>query len=56
MDKKNKDNNYSLDKFNLFNKSLNLINEKYSDKITRGFAEKTFLKGTELYKNAEDSF
>ena len=55
MDKKTKDNNYSLDKFNLFNKTLNLIKEKYSHKITRGFAEKTFLKDTELYKNAEDS-
>ena len=54
-DKKVKDKIYSLDKFNLFNKALNLISEKYSHKITRGYAEKTLLKDTELYKNIEDS-
>ena len=46
---------YSLNKFNLFNKVLNLISERYSNKITREYAEKTPLKETEIYKNAEHS-
>ena len=53
MDNKNKDDKYSLGKLNLFNKVLNLISEKYSHKITREYAEKTALKDTEIYKNAE---
>ena len=53
MNKKNKDDKYTLDKLNLFNKVLNIINEKYSHKITREYAEKTTLKDTEIYKNAE---
>ena len=52
---KTKENKYSLDKFNLFNKALNIINEKYSHKITKEYAETTLLKDTDLYKNAENS-
>ena len=52
---KTKENKYSLDKFNLFNKTLNLINEKYSHKITKEYAETTLLKDTDLYKNVENS-
>ena len=55
MNKKNVDDKYSLDKLSLFNKVLNLINDKYSHKITRLNAEKTLIKDTELYKNAENS-
>ena len=53
--KKNENDNYSLNKLNIFNKVLNLISEKYSYKITREYAEKTILKDTEIYKNAEVS-
>ena len=55
MNKKNENDIYSLDKLNLFNKVLNIINDKYSHKITRIYAEKTFLKDTEIYKNVENS-
>ena len=56
MNKKDDDDDkYSLDKLILFNKVLNLINDKYSHKITRSFAEKTLIKDTEIYKNAENS-
>ena len=44
---------YSLNKFNLFNKVLNMITERYSYKITKEYAEKTPLKETEIYNNAE---
>ena len=44
---------YSLNKFNLFNKVLNMISERYSYKITKEYAEKTPLKETEIYNNAE---
>ena len=54
-DKKNEDDKYSLSKFILFNKVLNLISEKYSHKITREYAENTLIKETEIYKNAENS-
>ena len=53
--KKNEDDKYPLDKLNLFNKVLNMISEKYSHKITMEYAEKTLLKDTEIYKNAENS-
>ena len=53
MNFKNKEDKYSLNKLNLFNKVLNMINEKYSYKITREYAEKTPIKDTEIYKNAE---
>jgi hypothetical protein len=45
------DNNYSLDNLNLYNSVLNLINEKYSNKISREFAEKKKLKDEEIYNN-----
>ena len=53
--KKNEVDKYSLDKLYLFNKVLNMISEKYSHKITREYAEKTLLKDTEIYKNAENA-
>ena len=53
MNKKNEDDKYALNKLSIFNKVLNLISEKYSHKITRENAEKTLLKDTEIYKNAE---
>ena len=53
MNKKNEDDKYVLNKLSIFNKVLNLISEKYSHKITREYAEKTLLKDTEIYKNAE---
>ena len=49
--KKNDNDKYPLEKLYLFNKVLNIINEKYSHKITRKYAENVFLKDTELYKN-----
>ena len=41
--------NYSLDNLNLFNTTLNLINDKYSHQITREYAEKKYLKDDEIY-------
>ena len=52
--KVNENDKYPLVKFNLFNKVLNMISEKYSHKISRQYAENTFLKDTEIYKNAEN--
>ena len=43
--------NYSLDNLNLFNSVLNLINEKYYNKISREYAQKKKLKEEELYNN-----
>ena len=52
--KRNEYSDYSLDNLNLFNSVLNLFNEKYSNKITREFAEKVLLKDEEIYlKNKE---
>ncbi len=47
-------NNYSLDNLNLFNNVLNLINEEYSNKIPRDYAEKHKLKDLEIYKNNQE--
>ena len=55
MNKKNVDDKYSLDKLSLFNKVLNLINDKYSHKITKLKAEKTLIKETDFYENAANS-
>ena len=55
MKKINTEDKYSLNKFNLFNKVLNLISERYSYKISREYAETTPLKETEIYNNAEHS-
>ena len=46
--------NYSLDKLNLFNSVLNLINEKYCNKISREDAEKKKLKDEDIYNNNKD--
>ena len=55
---KNKDktdkNNYSLDNLNLFNSVLNLINEKYYNKISRELAGKKKIKDEEIYYNNKD--
>ena len=51
--KENK-NNCSLDNLNLFNTVLNLLNEEYSNKIPRDYAEKHKLKDLEIYKNNEE--
>ena len=50
-DENNNNNDYSLDNLSLFNNVFNLFNEKYSDQITREYAEKTILKDDEIYKN-----
>jgi len=47
-------NKYSLNNLNLFNSVLNLINEKYSYKISREFAEKKRLKDEDIYVNNKD--
>ena len=47
----NNNNDYSLDNLSLFNNVFNLFNEKYSNQITREYAEKTILKDDEIYKN-----
>jgi len=57
--KKDDNNNYSLDNLNLFNSVLNLINEKYSNRISREYAEKKKLKDEDIYvnnKNVIDKF
>jgi hypothetical protein len=46
---------YSLDNLNLFNTVLNLINEKYSHKISKEYAEKHLLKDIEIYKNSDNA-
>ena len=55
--KKKKDNNekYSLEYLDTFNKVLNLFNDKYSNQITREYAEKTLVKNCDIYaKNHEN--
>ena len=47
-------NNFSLDNLNLFNNVLNLINEKYSNKISREYAEKKILKEEDIYINNKE--
>ena len=44
-------NSYSLENLNLFNKTLNLLDEKYSHNILREDSEEIILKYEELYKN-----
>jgi len=53
-EKKNND-LYSLDNLYLFNTVLNLINEIYSHKISREYAEKHLLKDIEIYKNSDNA-
>ncbi len=47
-------NSYSLNNLNLFNSVLNLINEVYSNKISRDYAEKHKLKDLEIYNNNQE--
>ena len=49
-DKKDHKDKYSLDKLIIFNKVLNLFNDKYSNQITREYAEKTIIKDSDIYK------
>ena len=52
--KNNKDENkYTLENLSLFNNTLNLIKEKYFDKIRREYAEKIYMENTKLYKENE---
>jgi len=46
---KGANNNYSLDNLDLFNKVLNIYFEKYSNHISREYAEKTILKNEGIY-------
>ena len=45
---------YSLKNLYLFNNVLNLISEKYSNKISREYAEKNKIKDTEIYMDNKD--
>ena len=47
-------NKNSLDKLNIFNNALNLINEKYSNNISRKQANKIKLKDVEIYINNKE--
>ena len=50
--KKSKEKNYySLDNLILFNKVLKLFNDKYSNQISRDFAEKKLVKESEIYQD-----
>ena len=49
--KKTKD-KYSLENLIIFNKVLNLFQDKYSNQITREFAEKTNIKNSDIYAEA----
>ena len=53
---KSEENKYSLNNLNLFNNVLNLINEEYSNNITRENAEKTKLIESEIYINNKELF
>ena len=45
---------YSLNNLNLFNSVLNLINDKYSNKISREYAENKKLRDEDIYFNNKD--
>ena len=47
--KENDEDNYSLDKLNLFNKVLKLFNDKYSNQISRELSERQTIKNSEIY-------
>ena len=47
-------NDYSLGNLHLFNSLLNLINEEFSNKISRNFAEKHKLKDLPIYQNNQE--
>ena len=42
---------YSLDNLNLFNTTLNIIADKYFNKISKEYSTKTKMKDTEIYKD-----
>ena len=56
--KKNKnnddDNKYFLSDLSLFNEVINLFNDKYSNKISREYSEKTIIKDCDIYKPNKD--
>ena len=52
--KKDKD-NYSTDNFIIFNKVLNLFNERYSNQITRKTAEKQTIKDCDIYQESTEN-
>ena len=45
-----KEDKYSLNKLTIFNKLLNLLNDEYSNRITRDNAEKTIIADCSIYK------
>ena len=46
---------YSLDNLIIFNKVLNLFQDKYSNQITREFAEKTIIKNSDIYTETQEN-
>ena len=56
LNKKEDTNKYSLDKLNIYNTALNLINEKYFNNISRDYANKIKLKDDQIYINNKDIF
>ena len=48
--------NYSLDNLNIFNKPLNLLNQKYLNNISTNTAETTKLKDVEIYTKNKELF
>ena len=52
--KKDKD-NYSTDNFIIFNKILNLFNERYSNQITRKTAETQIIKDNDIYQESTEN-
>ena len=48
------DNKYFLSDLSLFNDVLNLFSDKYSNKISREFSEKTIIKDCDIYKSNKD--
>jgi len=53
---KNEDEKYILEDLIIFNKVINLLNEKYSLQITKEYSEKTLIKDDDIYKDNEDLF
>ena len=53
-EKNNNDNKYFLSDLSLFNEVLNLFSDKYSNQISREYAEKTIVKNCEIYEPNKD--